>query len=158
MFIVRKKKTLSKFRPIGILKDCIDSLQKKVSRKRHPFNDSRLYSVYTLLNCWISEVQKTAVQQISKNVSEAAQFYRFYRNPKVTIEKLIKMNCSINAGILENKEVLCLSDSTSFNLKKRSGRIQDFEQLGVLNDGKTKGFHAHASLALDAQNGSVLRP
>jgi len=66
------------------------------------------------------------------------------------------MNCNINAKILEDKEVLCLSDSTSFNLKKRSGRIQDFEKLGVLNDGKTKGFHAHASLALDAKTGSVV--
>lgn len=147
---------MSKFRPIGILKDCINSVKKGISRKRHPFNDKRLYSVYNLLSNRISEVQKTAIQQISKNVSEAAQFYRFYRNPKVRIEELIKMNCSINAEILENKEVLCLSDSTSFNLKNRLGRIQDFERLGVLNDGKTKGFHAHASLALDAQDGSVL--
>lgn len=62
----------------------------------------------------------------------------------------------MNADFIKDKDLLCLSDSTSFNLSKRSGRIQDFDKLGVLQDGKTKGFHAHASLALDASNGCAI--
>ena len=151
-----EKKILSKFRPIGVLKNVVNSVRKKVSRKRHPFNDSRLHSVYNLLSSRISEFQINVIQQISNNAAEAASFYRFYRNSKVRIEELIKMNCNISSEVLTNKELLCLSDSTSFNMTKRSGRIQDFEKFGVLNDGKTKGFHAHASLALEAKDGSVI--
>jgi len=96
-----------------------------------------------------------STQQIAQTPAESAQFYRFYGNEKVSIPELIKMNCEIKAD-LSSREIICISDSTSFNLSKREGRIKDFDQLGVLQDNKTKGFHAHASLALDAKDGSII--
>jgi len=62
----------------------------------------------------------------------------------------------LNADLIESKDLLCLGDSTSYNLSKRLNRIKDFDKLGVLQDGKTKGFHAHASIAMDAVNENIL--
>ena len=58
--------------------------------------------------------------------------------------------------MLLGKKVLCISDSTSFNMKKNATHVKDFERFGVLQDNKTAGFHAHASLVLDATQGGVL--
>ena len=143
-----------KFRPISIYNKKYES-RKGISRKRHPFNDKRLYSVFETLSAQMETEQSSCIQQISTNAAQSASFYRFYGNQKIAIPELIKMNCEINTD-LSDTEVLCLGDSTSFNLNKHKGRIKDFKKLGVLQDGKTKGFHAHASLALNAKDGATI--
>lgn len=126
-----------------------------ISRKRQPFNDKRLHDVYQELSEQIDIEQSICVQQITDSSTQAASFYRFYGNESVEIEEVIKMNCELTTR-LSDTEVLSLGDSTTFNLSKRSKRIKDFDKLGVLQDGKTKGFHAHASLALNAKDGAVI--
>lgn len=143
-----------KFHPISSLnKENVS--RRGISRKRNPFNDTRLYNVFKVLTERMEETKSICVQQNAHSTAESAQFYRFYGNEKVSIPELIKMNCEIKAD-LSATEVICISDSTSFNLSKRKGRIKDFDQLGVLQDNKTKGFHAHASIALDAKDGSII--
>jgi len=143
-----------KFRPISIYNKKYES-HKGISRKRQPFNDKRLYSVFKTLSTQMEVEQSNCIQQISNSSAQSARFYRFYSNQKLAIPELIKMNCEIKTD-LSDTEVLCLSDSTTFNLMKRKGRIQDFKKLGFLQGGKAKGFHAHASLALNAKDGSVI--
>jgi len=143
-----------KFLPISINAASYESNPLE-SRQRHPFNDKRLCCTYSLLKEQISKGQSNCIHRISDSASEAIRFYRFYSNKKVLVPEVIKMSCQVKTD-LSNVEVLCVSDSTSFNLSKREYRIKDFEHLGVLNDGKTKGFHAHASLALNASNGNIL--
>lgn len=144
------------FNPITQNKKEYTQNSERVSRKRHPFNDQRLNSVHIELAEQMQKVNKIAIQQISKDASQSARFYRFYGNEKVTPEELIKMNSTINPEVLKGKKILCLGDSTTFNMKKNEGHVNDFGGFGVLQDGKTPGFHAHASLVLDAENGCVL--
>lgn len=143
-----------KFRPISTYGKKYES-PIGISRKRQPFNDKRIYSVFWKLSTQMETKQSNCIQQISSSSAQATSFYRFYDNQKTVIPELIKMSCQIKAE-LGDTEVLCLGDSTSFNLSKHKGRIKDFKKLGVLQDGKTKGFHAHASLALNAKDGSVI--
>jgi len=102
-----------KFRPISIYNKKYES-RKGISRKRHPFNDKRLYSVFETLSAQMETEQSSCIQQISTNAAQSASFYRFYGNQKIAIPELIKMNCEINTD-LSDTEVLCLGDSTSFN-------------------------------------------
>ena len=139
----------------------ISSREKKyenafIRRKRKPFNDKRLFNVWSALDERLVSEQKSSIQQISSNSSQAAQFYRFFSNDRVSIEELIKMNCSVRNETLTNRHVLSMGDSSSFNLKKRLGRIEDKEELGVLQDGKTPGFFTHVNLAVDADTSAIL--
>ena len=142
------------FSPISVQGQTYDNPY--LRRKRSPFNDKRLLSTWSLLAERLVSEQKLSIQQLSNNSSEAARFYRFFNNIRVRPEELIKMNCSIKPEVLENRHVLSLGDSTSFNLSKRLGRIKDVDQLGVLQDGKTPGFFAHVNLAVDAHTCAIL--
>ena len=88
-----------------------------IRRKRKPFNDKRLFNVWSALDERLVSEQKSSIQQISSNSSQAAQFYRFFSNDRVSIEELIKMNCSVRTETLTNRHVLSMGDSSSFNLK-----------------------------------------
>ena len=144
----------SYFNPIVVRREGYDNPY--VRRKRKPFNDQRLYATWSLMKDRLLEEQSVAIQQISRDDSEATRFYRFLSNDRITLAELIKMNCTVKSESLIGRHVLVLGDSTSLNLSKRLGRIKDPEQLGVLQDGKTPGFFAHVSLAVDAQRSAIL--
>ncbi len=129
-----------KFRPISIYNKEY-KVKTGISRKRHAFNDKRLYNVYQELSEQIDVEQSICVQQITDDSAQARSFYRFYGNESVEIQEVIRMNCECITD-LSDTEVLSLGDSTSFNLIKRGKRIKDFHRLGLLQGGKAKGFHA----------------
>lgn len=127
-----------------------------IRRKRNPFNDLRLYTTWQLISDRFVKEQINSVSQIAYTSSELAKFYRFFGNKRVENKELIKMTCQINQEVIKGRAILCIGDSTSFNLSNNCGRIKDPENLGVLNDGKTPGFGTHASLAVDAANFSII--
>jgi hypothetical protein len=126
------------------------------SRKRNPFNDTRLHQIWLQINERLVSEQKRSILQIATNASQSARFYRFFSNDRVSKEELIKMNCAIPNQVLNHRHVVCLGDSSTFNLSKRLGRIKDQDKLGVLQDGKTAGFFTHVNLAVDAHNSAIL--
>ena len=127
-----------------------------IRRKRQPFNDRRLYSTWSLLEERMMAEQQRCIQQIAESASQAARFYRFYGNTRVSNEELIMMNCSIKSEVVQGRHLLCIGDSTSFNMNKRLGRIKDADKLGILQDGKTPGFFSHVNLAVDAHTSAVV--
>lgn len=127
-----------------------------IRRVRHPFNDLRSYRVWAMLHESLVSRQKAVVQQLVDSSKQADQVYHFLNNSRVSQAELIKMNCRIKPEVLADRDVLILGDSTSFNLSKHLGRIQDTDSLGVLNDNKTLGFHSHVQLVVDAQREAVL--
>lgn len=104
----------------------------------------------------VSSEQSIVVQQLAKDEAQARQFYRFLNNDRVSIEELIMKNCEVEERNQVGRHILAIGDSSSINLGKRQGRIKDIESAGVLNDGKTPGFHLHVHLGVDAQSKNVL--
>jgi hypothetical protein len=127
-----------------------------IRRVRNPFNDARSFKVWSMLHDFLVCKQKSVIQQLVDSCKQADQVYHFLNNPKVKHAELIKMNCSVKPEVLSGRHVLVIGDSTSFNLSKHKGRIQDAESIGVLNDGKTLGFHSHVNLVIDAEKADVL--
>jgi len=126
-----------------------------ISRKRNPFNDLRSYNTFLLYEQRLQVEQHVKVQQVAQNNSQASRFYHFLSNKNVPIGELIKMTCTVKPEFQRDRHILVLGDSSSLNLGRRRGRIQDIEAVGVLNDDKTPGFHLHASLPVDAQTENV---
>ncbi|MEZ4991434.1 MAG: IS4 family transposase [Saprospiraceae bacterium] len=109
-----------------------------------------------MLQASLVRKQKAVIQQLEDSSKQADQVYHFLSNPRVSQAELIKMNCSVKPEVLAGRHVLVIGDSTSFNLSKHQGRIQDTDSFGVLNDNKTLGFHSHIQLVVDAQKEEVL--
>lgn len=127
-----------------------------VRRKRQPFNDTRLYKVWTQMTDLMQASQSIVVNVIAKGRAQAATFYNFLSNKRVQIEELVKMSCEVKPSAQTGRHILVLGDTTSFSLKSHMGRIQDTGKIGVLEDNKTPGFFAHAHLAVDAGRGDIL--
>lgn len=129
-----------------------------VNKYREPnfFNDARLAFNYEQFKEATEQQQSSIIGQIATSPAESKRFYGFLSNPKVTAAEIINRNCRIAPSVLEKRDIICLSDSSSFNMKMQKNNVKDYERFGVLNDGKTVGFHSHASLALDASDGSVV--
>ena len=104
----------------------------------------------------MAESQSIVIHQVAKTPADESSYYRFCSNRRVSHSELIYMSCQANSSTLAQDHVLLIGDSSSFNLKKHIGRIQDPERLGVLDDNKTPGFFSHVHLALAAQSKNVL--
>ena len=143
------------FAPVSV-SDYLCLPERHVSRKRHPFNDLRLFHRWQVLSDGMAEAQSIVIRQVANGAAEAASFYRFCSNCRVSHSELIHMSCQADSAAFASRHVLLMGDSSSFNLKKHIGRIQDPEKLGVLEDNKTPGFFSHVQLALDAQSKNVL--
>ena len=152
--MAKAKKMMNTFVPISVHGQTFTNPW--IRRHRNPFNDSRSYRVWSMITEYMVSKQKAEIQQLAANRKEADQMYHFINNPRVTQAELIKMNCSVKPNVLEDRHVLVLGDSTSYNLSKHQGRIQDTQAVGVLNDGKTLGFNSHIHLAVDAQTEAIL--
>lgn len=144
------------FNPITKGQKDYTKYDKRISRKRNSFNDKRLDLVHGELSVQMKKEINISVNQVSNTVAKSAKFYRFFKNEKVTCEELISKNTTIAPEIIKDKMLLCIGDSSAFNMKKGELKVKDFHRFGVLQDGKTPGFHAHASLVLDASDNSVL--
>ena len=132
------------------------SPERFVSRLRVPFNDARNYSTYLTLGERMFQEQSVVISQLSDGVDESAQYYRFLRNPKVSVPELIKVQSEGMRADVSGRHILVLGDTTSYNLGNHAKRIQNPGEVGVLEDNKTLGFFAHVNLAVDADTKDVL--
>jgi len=120
-----------------------------IRRIRNPFNDIRFANTHEKLSSRLIATQKIAIQKLGEDVNMANRFYHFLGSDRVRVEELIRMTCMIEPEIVKNRSVLHIGDTTMYNMSKHVGRINDVDQLGVLQDMKTPGFYLHAGLAVD---------
>lgn len=125
-------------------------------RAPYPFNDARLGVSFEQYKEQTERYQSVVIRQVSESTAQSKRFYGLLSNPKVSVAEIMQRNCQIDPTFLQDKDVICIGDSTSFNMKTQKNTVKNYNKFGVLNDGKTVGFNAHASLALDASNGTVI--
>ena len=143
-----------KFTPITVSQLKIPT--RKGSQNRFAFNDKRLLKQWKKLSKAISDCNSTVINRISKKRKEAAGYYRFLKNKSVNIMELIALTCKIKEEQLEGRHVLSIGDTSSYNLKSHMGRIQNPQEVGVLEDNKTAGFFTHVHLAIDVATRNVI--
>ncbi len=145
---------IGKFRPYTVFGKSWDNPD--IRRRRSSFNDSRYANSFHQLSDRFVKTKAISIQKLALNKKEADRYYSFLKSPRVSIEETIQMNCSIRPEVVENREVLHIGDTTTYNLSKRKGRISDIEKMGLLQDWKTPGFFLHAGMALDAKELTII--
>ena len=80
-------------------------------------------------------------------------FWRFLRNPLVTVEKLVEGWGTQAAQACAGRHVLAVQDTSEISFTTDE---QNRRGLGEIGHGGRHGVLLHAMLALDAQSGGVL--
>ena len=92
---------------------------------------------------------------MGRNESENKRFYRFMSNDQVQVQELIDYGCRPTAGVLAGTHQLIIGDSSSARLSSAVGRMLPTQQVGVLEDNRTKGVRFHVSLGVNAATGQL---
>jgi hypothetical protein len=126
-------------------------------RYRHTFGDTRLSRRYVRLLNQMAIKQSVVIHQLCTKRREQAGFYRFVNNSRVKLEELIHENCHISEGLVKDRDILILQDSTAVSLRsKLKKRAAWASNIGVLEDNRTPGFYLHCSLVIDRASHSVI--
>jgi hypothetical protein len=126
-------------------------------RYRHSFGDKRLATRHQGLLAGMCRQQSIVVNQLSKDKSEQAGYYRFLSNPKVSPSELIYESSRLESSLTKGKDILVTQDSTSIGLKGKSRSKKYWQDnIGVIDDNRTPGFYVHCSLSIDWESFSLL--
>jgi len=122
-----------------------------MGRKKQILGDKRLNKGFQALISAMVVRHTVVMSDLSSNRGEEVQLGRFIKNAKVTPEKIVAHNCSVNPLSLAEKNVLVISDTSTISFDAYENR----EELGHVGPFTNKsGFSVHPSILLDADEGS----
>jgi hypothetical protein len=100
--------------------------------------------------------RSSSLRQVTENEAEQKSFYRLFNNDSFSeeaIEQSIVKRCG---ELCKERHLLCIQDTTEFNLSGHKGRIKPQTGLGKTTKEDVLGFMLHSSLVIDADVGSAL--
>jgi hypothetical protein len=98
----------------------------------------------------------SSLRQITQTNAEQKSFYRLFNNESFSeeeIEQSIVHRCS---DLCEGRHLLCIQDTTEFNLSGQRGRVKPQSGLGRTAKDDVLGFMLHSCLSVDAGSTSAL--
>ena len=98
----------------------------------------------------------SSLRQVTKSDAEQKSFYRLFNNESFTEEGIKKSIVSRCGELCSGRHVLCIQDTTEFNLTKQRRRIQPDSGLGRTGKDDVLGFMLHSSLVIDAGKSTAL--
>lgn len=104
----------------------------------------------------LTQGRNSSLRQVSKKDSEQKSFYRLFNNESFTetgTQESIVNRCG---QICKGRHVLCIQDTTAFNLSRQKGRIAAESGLGRTSKDDVLGFMLHSSLVIDADKSTAL--
>lgn len=100
--------------------------------------------------------RSSSLRQISQDEAEQKSFYRLFNNESFS-EQAIEQSIVTRCGQLcPGRHVLCILDTTEFNLSGQQGRLRPGSGVGKTTKKEVLGFLLHSSLVVDAVIGSAL--
>jgi len=100
--------------------------------------------------------RNSSLRQITQDNAEQKSFYRLFNNESFSekeIEQSIIKRC---VDLSKGRHLLCIQDTTEFNLSGHSGRVKPGSGLGKTSKSDVLGFMLHSSLVVDRQRATAL--
>lgn len=120
------------------------------------FGDKRIAKKATQVLQKLTLGRSSSLRQITESESEQKSFYRLFNNESFSeegIEQSIINRCS---ELCTGRHLLCIQDTTEFNLTRQKGRIKKGSGIGKTTKEGIVGFMLHSSLVIDADTSSAL--
>lgn len=100
--------------------------------------------------------RSSSLRQITESNAEQKSFYRLFNNESFSEEKIEQSIVERCGQLCKGRHVLCIQDTTEFNLSGQQRRIRPGSGLGKTSNNDVLGFMLHSSLVVDANRGSAL--
>ena len=100
--------------------------------------------------------RNSSLRQITENNAEQKNFYRLFNNESFSEERIEQSIVKRCAELCKDRHVLCIQDTTEFNLSRQRGRVKVKSGLGKTSKNDVLGFMLHSSLVVDANRGNAL--
>ena len=105
----------------------------------------------------MADKQSVVINQIATGWSEQVSFYRFLNNKQVTEEALaINMRWKCEKSVRPDSHVLVISDTTLIDYSAQRGCVKEDSGLGFIGDHDGWGYNLHGSMAVNADDTSIL--
>jgi hypothetical protein len=93
------------------------------------------------------------VRKLADNRAEKAGLTRFFRNPRVTVDEILRTAAERTGAAAAGRHVLVIEDTSEINYQAKAKRKRG---LGRVGNGADVGLFVHPALAIDAEDGAVL--
>lgn len=100
--------------------------------------------------------RNSSLRQISDSNAVQRSFYRLLNNESVSEEAITNSIVKRCGELCQGRHVLCIQDTSEFNLSGQKGRIKANSGLGDTSQKGILGFMLHSSLVVDAIRGTAL--
>jgi hypothetical protein len=100
--------------------------------------------------------RNSSIRQITKTDAEQKSFYRLFNNESFSEIKIKESIINRCGQLSKGRHLLCIQDTTEFNLSKQAGRIKSDTGLGKTTKKDILGFMMHSSIVVDANKHSAL--
>jgi hypothetical protein len=120
------------------------------------FGDKRIEKRAAQVLQKLTTGRSSSLRQVTQSEAEQKSFYRLFNNESFS-EQAIEQSIVTRCGQLcRDRHVLCIQDTTEFNLSGQKGRVKAKSGLGKTTKEGVLGFMLHSSLVVDASVGSAL--
>ena len=96
---------------------------------------------------------RTGLRELADNRAEKVGLTRFFRNPRVTADEILRTAAARTGAAAAGRHVLLIEDTSEINYEAKAKRKRG---LGRVGNGKDVGLFVHPALAVDAADGGVL--
>lgn len=93
------------------------------------------------------------VRELADNRAEKVGLTRFFRNPRVTADEILRTAAQRTGAAATGRHVLLIEDTSEINYEAKAQRKRG---LGRVGNGADVGLFVHPALAVDAEDGAVL--
>ncbi len=93
------------------------------------------------------------LRELADNRAEKVGLTRFFRNPRVTADEIVRGAAERTGSAAAGRHVLLIEDTSEINYAAKAGRKRG---LGRVGNGSDVGLFIHPALAVDAADGVVI--
>ena len=93
------------------------------------------------------------LRELADDRAEQVGLTRFFRNPRVTVDEILRSAAERTGAAAAGRHVLLIEDTSEINYQSKAKRKRG---LGRVGNGADVGLFVHPALAIDAEDGAVL--
>jgi hypothetical protein len=93
------------------------------------------------------------LRELADDRAEKVGLIRFFRNPRVTVDEILRTAAERTGAAAAGRHVLLIEDTSEINYQSKAKRKRG---LGRVGNGEDVGLFVHPALAVDAEDGAVL--
>jgi hypothetical protein len=120
------------------------------------FGDKRIDKRANDVMRTLTKGRNSSIRQITETEAEQKSIYRLLDNEKFSESKITESIVKKCGTLSKDRHLLCIQDTTEFNLSNSKGRLKPETGLGKTSKDSILGFMMHSCMVIDADRKSAL--